>query len=52
MKKEYKELKENKKLDKISISMNSDKNNLGLKYIDLPGLDDYAKALYINSFIE
>ncbi len=40
-------------IDKISISMSSKNNdNMDLKLIDLPGLDDQAKAEYINYFID
>jgi len=40
-------------IDKICVSMSSKNNdNLDLKLIDLPGLDDQAKAEYINYFID
>jgi hypothetical protein len=48
-----KELNNNDEIEKINISIYSDKSeNLKFKFIDLPGLDDYAKSFYIRTFIE
>jgi hypothetical protein len=53
MKDACKSYNDNNDIDKISISVPSTKGeNLDLKLIDLPGLDDEAKAVYINDFID
>lgn len=53
MKDACKQLNNDNNIEKISISVPSNKGeNLDLKLIDLPGLDDEAKAVYINDFID